>query len=137
MAVAAFFRADCDWEIQPFLRWFRNTGIAIAAKMAMIKITTRSSMRVKPLSLRSFIAWNRWNIQHLPFRPLKPAQGQRRRRPCTSPAPKRLDTPSLLQVTRLARGLRGFASPPLDGFAFNCALLPACSVHIGAQHSRL
>ena len=30
--------------------WFRNDGIAIAARMPMIRITTRSSIRVKPFS---------------------------------------------------------------------------------------
>ena len=30
--------------------WFRNDGIAIAARMPMIRMTTRSSIRVKPFS---------------------------------------------------------------------------------------
>jgi hypothetical protein len=34
----------------PLLRWFRNEGMAIAARMPMIRITTRSSIRVKPFS---------------------------------------------------------------------------------------
>src|SRR5437762_671162 len=38
------------WASQPFLRWFRNTGMAMAARMPMMMMTTRSSMRVKPSS---------------------------------------------------------------------------------------
>src|SRR4029450_6705143 len=34
----------------PFCLWFRKDGIAIAARMPMIRITTRSSIRVNPLS---------------------------------------------------------------------------------------
>src|ERR1700730_617418 len=37
------------------LFWFRNDGIAIAARMPMIRMTTRSSIRVKPPS--SFERW--------------------------------------------------------------------------------
>src|SRR3954468_9998974 len=40
-------------ESWAFLRWLRNTGIAIAARMPMMMMTTRSSMRVKPPSRSS------------------------------------------------------------------------------------
>src|SRR5664280_1504193 len=35
---------------RPFARWLRNTGMAMAARMPMMIMTTRSSMRVKPSS---------------------------------------------------------------------------------------
>src|SRR3954451_8911972 len=45
------FRAfDLASESWPFARWPRNAGRAIAARMPMIRITTRSSIRVKPRS---------------------------------------------------------------------------------------
>ena len=34
----------------PFLRWLRKTGMAMAARMPMMTITMRSSMRVNPSS---------------------------------------------------------------------------------------
>ena len=34
----------------PFLRWLRKTGMAMAARMPMMMMTTRSSIRVKPWS---------------------------------------------------------------------------------------
>ena len=37
-------------ESSAFLRWLRNTGIAMAARMPMMIMTTRSSIRVKPWS---------------------------------------------------------------------------------------
>src|SRR4051794_8857089 len=45
------FRAfDLASESWPFARWPRNAGRAIAARIPMIRITTRSSIRVKPRS---------------------------------------------------------------------------------------
>src|SRR5437764_3608978 len=43
-----------DFALASFalLRWLRKLGRAIAARMPMIRITTRSSIRVKPLSSR-------------------------------------------------------------------------------------
>src|SRR5215203_1186362 len=38
------------WASQPFVRWCRNTGIAMADRMPMMMMTTRSSIRVKPAS---------------------------------------------------------------------------------------
>ena len=48
--MVAFFRADLDWATQPFSRWLRNVGMAMAARMPMMMMTTRSSMSVKPES---------------------------------------------------------------------------------------
>ena len=49
-ACAAVTAVDFASASLPLLRWFRNEGMAIAARMTMIRITTRSSIRVKPLS---------------------------------------------------------------------------------------
>jgi len=49
--VAAFLRSDFRDASTPFLRWFRKTGMAIAAKIPMMMMTTKSSIRVKPWSL--------------------------------------------------------------------------------------
>ena len=46
-----FDRSVLVAEFQPFLRWLRNVGIAIAARIPMMIMTTRSSIRVKPCSL--------------------------------------------------------------------------------------
>src|SRR3954468_17917507 len=48
--MAAFFRSDSTCEAHAFWRWFRNAGMAIAARMPMMMMTTRSSIRVKPFS---------------------------------------------------------------------------------------
>src|SRR4051795_4907836 len=48
--VAAFFRSALREASTPFLRWLRNTGMAMAARMPMMMMTTRSSIRVKPWS---------------------------------------------------------------------------------------
>jgi hypothetical protein len=75
-AVAMFLSADSACEVQPFFLWFRKTGMAIAARIAMIRMTTRSSIRVKPPSRSSRAAWNFWNIRFLlPFCPYKPNPG--------------------------------------------------------------
>lgn len=47
---AAFVRSDFTADSLAFLRWFRKTGIATDASIPMTRITTRSSMRVKPCS---------------------------------------------------------------------------------------
>src|SRR5436305_10331300 len=50
-----------------FFRWLRKTGMAIAARMPMMMMTTRSSMRVKPsfsscaLRMRASIAVSSWD----------------------------------------------------------------------------
>src|SRR3954463_1436253 len=49
-AWAAVIATDFASASLPLLRWFRNEGMAIAARMPMIRITTRSSIRVKPFS---------------------------------------------------------------------------------------
>src|SRR4029078_12942876 len=54
-ACAAVTAVDFASASLPLLRWFRNEGMAIAARMPMIRMTTRSSIRVKPLS-----SWARW-----------------------------------------------------------------------------
>src|SRR5437773_6945831 len=58
MASAAVTVVDLASASLPLLLWFRNEGIAIAARMPMIRITTRSSISVKPLS-----SWKRWRIE--------------------------------------------------------------------------
>ena len=50
-ASAAVTATDLASASLPLLRWFRNEGMAIAARMPMIRMTTRSSIRVKPFSL--------------------------------------------------------------------------------------
>src|SRR4029079_6137235 len=50
IASAAVTAEDLASASLPLLRWFRNEGMAIAARMPMIRITTRSSIRVKPFS---------------------------------------------------------------------------------------
>ncbi len=53
MFVAAFFRSDLTLASAALSRWLRKSGMAIAARMPMITMTTRSSMRVKPWSFSS------------------------------------------------------------------------------------
>ena len=48
ISFATCFRSLLMPASTPFWRWFRNTGIAIAARMPMMMMTTRSSMSVKP-----------------------------------------------------------------------------------------
>src|SRR6476620_4684916 len=55
IASAAVTVVDLASASLPLLLWFRNEGIAIAARMPMIRITTRSSIRVNHCSL-----WARW-----------------------------------------------------------------------------
>src|SRR4051812_29189202 len=52
----------------PFWRWFRKTGMAIAARMPMMMMTTRSSMRVKPPSRSSAALRIRASIHYLRIR---------------------------------------------------------------------
>ena len=56
IASAAVTATDFASASLPLLRWFRNEGMAIAARMPMIRMTTRSSIRVKPLSLLGTLA---------------------------------------------------------------------------------
>src|ERR1700704_2586754 len=49
-AVAAVRASDLAWASFALPFWFRNDGMAIAARMPMIRITTRSSISVKPPS---------------------------------------------------------------------------------------
>ena len=56
IASAAVTAVDLASASLPLLRWFRNEGMAIAARMPMIRITTRSSIRVKPFSLLGALA---------------------------------------------------------------------------------
>ena len=54
-------------EVSPaFFFWLRNVGMAIAARMPMMIITTRSSIRVKPWSLSS-VALRRRVSTAVPF----------------------------------------------------------------------
>ncbi len=82
------------------LFWLRNDGIAIAARMPMIRITTRSSMRVKPPSSEE--RWrSRYNILILLGSGYRaPALGSRLKRRCVP----------------LARAA-GFATHPYGRFA--------------------
>ena len=67
-ASARFAASVFAAEFQPFLRWLRNVGIAIAARMPMMIMTTRSSMRVKPSSFFSMALLMRASMVELPFR---------------------------------------------------------------------
>src|SRR3954469_18206619 len=68
-----FRAADLASESWPFFCWPRKAGRAIAARMPMIRITTRSSMSVKPFSsllirwesFRSMVTppWSLWSGQ--------------------------------------------------------------------------
>jgi hypothetical protein len=49
-AVAAVRARDFAEASLALLFWLRNDGMAIAARMPMIRITTRSSISVKPFS---------------------------------------------------------------------------------------
>src|SRR5690349_13311391 len=49
-AVAAVRASDLALESYALPFWLRKAGMAIAARMPMIRITTRSSIRVKPFS---------------------------------------------------------------------------------------
>src|SRR3954454_18564910 len=53
MAVAASRAPDFAEASSPLPFWFRNEGMAIAARMPMIRMTTSSSTRVNPSSLFS------------------------------------------------------------------------------------
>jgi hypothetical protein len=48
-------------------RWLRKTGMAIAARMPMMIMTTRSSIRVKPWSFSSMDLRMRASILLCPF----------------------------------------------------------------------
>jgi hypothetical protein len=63
---AIVFASDVDWPLYAFCLWFRNVGIAIAARMARIATTTSSSMRENPLSFsarRSRTADNKFTMR--------------------------------------------------------------------------
>jgi hypothetical protein len=47
-AVCAEMMSDLVLASWPLPFWLRNAGMATAAKIPMMRITTRSSMRVKP-----------------------------------------------------------------------------------------
>ena len=76
-ACAAVTAVDFASASLPLLRWFRNEGMAIAARMPMIRMTTRSSIRVKPFSLLGTLAelpqhlvippyWGAWSASLFP-----------------------------------------------------------------------
>ena len=48
MLMAEFFRSLVVAARQPFARWLRNVGMAIAAMIPMIATTMSNSMREKP-----------------------------------------------------------------------------------------
>jgi hypothetical protein len=54
-ALEAVTTTDFASASSPFPRWFRKEGIAIAARIPMIRMTTSSSISEKPLSLRYFV----------------------------------------------------------------------------------
>src|SRR3954452_14332232 len=99
--------ADESW---PLARWPRKAGRAIAARMPMIRMTTRSSIRVKPFSLsirsRNFrsiellLSGADWYLTVASRRGKPPELG-----PGGGPAGSQ-ESPV------------DFASPPHDGFAF-------------------
>src|ERR1700710_779811 len=49
-AISRLARSDLVVESHAAWRWLRNAGMAIAARMPMMMITTMSSIRVKPFS---------------------------------------------------------------------------------------
>jgi len=53
MTVAMLRISDSTEALRAALRWFKNTGMAIAARIPMITTTTRSSIRVNPASRSS------------------------------------------------------------------------------------
>src|SRR3954465_14244254 len=88
-----------DWASAscPFFCWPRKAGRAIAARMPMIRITTRSSMSVKPFS-SLLIRWE--SFRSMFFSSLEPVVW-----PDTSVAPSRW------QLGRLQRGEPPHGSP--------------------------
>src|SRR5436190_23045198 len=103
--------ADASW---PFCCWPRKAGRAIAARMPMIRITTRSSMSVKPFS-SPLIRWE--SFRSIGYSSLEPVV-------CQNP----VQPPRRRQLGRLRRMSlppepRSFASPPRGGFAFSTAVL--------------
>src|SRR3954453_11472279 len=110
--------ASASW---PFCCWPRKAGRAIAARMPMIRITTRSSMSVKPFSsllirwesFRSMCTppWSLWSLSD------------------TSCSPQRCGgSPAGSGRMSLPPEPRSFASPPRDGFAFSTAVLTLACV---------
>src|SRR6059058_3248551 len=90
----AFDFASESW---PFFCWPRKAGRAIAARMPMIRITTRSSIRVKPFS-SLLIRWE--SFRSIGYSSLEPVVS-----PDTSAAP------SQWQLGRLRRGEPPHKSP--------------------------
>src|SRR3954451_17798832 len=99
-------------------RWLRKAGRAIAARMPMIRMTTRSSIRVKPFS-----SWARWrSLLSIWWTLLKRSLGLfallarsvvRQPQWSLDPVAARLTHPEL----------RGFASRPRGRFAFSTLVL--------------
>ena len=61
-------RSDFMDASTAFLRWFRKTGMAMAARMPMMMMTTRSSIRVKPWSFSSIDLRMRASMLRVPLR---------------------------------------------------------------------
>src|SRR3954471_12046707 len=60
-----------------FFFWFRNSGMAIAARMPMMIMTTRSSMSVKPCSFSSIALRSRASIAVPPRDDVSPVKEAR------------------------------------------------------------
>src|SRR5215210_1454768 len=118
MAVWASRTADLASVSCARERWPRNAGRAIAARMPMIRMTTSSSIRVKPFS-----SWARErSLLSMWVNPPKGIVGPvgTARQPLV-PLPRR---PDGLVAARLTHPeLRGFASRPRGRFAFSTLVL--------------
>lgn len=63
IAVATVLTSDWTAASLAFYRWFKNTQIAIAERIPMITITTRSSINVNPSSL----SYEPTTLSHFPY----------------------------------------------------------------------
>src|SRR3954454_570888 len=123
-----FRAADLASESWPFFCWPRKAGRAIAARMPMIRITTRSSMSVKPFSsllirwesFRSIFTppWSLWSGQIPRQRPRWWQLGRLLlvERPHGSPAALRPRLATGLPLHRGPDSYWGHVSTPWRGF---------------------
>src|SRR4051794_21559872 len=72
LVASAFAEVSCA-----FFFWFKNSGMAIAARMPMMIMTTRSSMSVKPCSFSSMALRSRASIAVLLGDDVNPVKGVR------------------------------------------------------------
>src|SRR3954471_23366481 len=130
----AFDFASASW---PFFCWPRKAGRAIAARMPMIRITTRSSMSVKPFSsplirwesFRSIVTppWSLWSGQtpRQPPRWWQLGRLQRGEPPHGSPGALRPRLTTGLPLHRGPDSYWGHLSTPESGFLRGSFVYPA------------